>query len=270
MNKYINSVRIDDDIVTKKYNKNILDIYDFFDTVEFNNYPKIVSLDDDFIRYEYIENKKYHEKVKGNEFIKLVSLMHNKTQFYKDVSKNKYKDIYTTIYGNIKYLKNYYEELIEEIENESFMSPSHYLLARNYSALNNCLNYSQSTLKRWYKKVENKTNERVCVIHNNLSLSHYIKSDNDYLVSFDRALVDTPVLDLYKFYKKEGYKLNFGYLLNTYNSNMNLTEEERLLFNVLITMIPKIDMNNDNEYMKTIDVKNLFVYIYNSLKVVNN
>ncbi|MDD6272999.1 MAG: hypothetical protein PUA90_05825 [bacterium] len=266
--KYINSVKINENQVKKKYNKNIIDIYDIFATTDFENYPKIIDLDDEFITYEYIESKKYYEKIKGVEFIKLVSLMHSKTIFYKDVSKNKYKKIYNSLYGNIKYLKKYYLELIDKIENEMFMSPSHYLFARNYSAIQSNLNYAESTLKKWFKKVENKENERVCVIHNNLSLKHFIKSDIDYLVSFDGALVDTPILDLYKFYKKEGYKLNFKYLLKVYNENMNLFDEEKLLLNVLLILPLKIEFVND-EYINVVNLKNNFNYIYSSMNVVN-
>ena len=56
--KYINSVKINENQVKKKYNKNIIDIYDIFATTNFENYPKIIDLDDEFITYEYIESKK--------------------------------------------------------------------------------------------------------------------------------------------------------------------------------------------------------------------
>lgn len=266
--KYINNVIIENDIVKKKYNKNVIDIYDFFNTVGFDNCPKILKYDDEYIIYEYIKKKKYHEKIIGNDFIKLVSLMHNKTMYYKDVSKSKYKKIYNNLNGNIEYLKKYYEKIIDEVENEMFMSPSHYLFARNYSIIQSNLNIASSLLNKWFRLVENKTTERVCVVHNNLSLKHFIKSDIDYLVSFDGALIDTPILDLYKFYIKEGYKLNFNYLFKIYNDNMNLLEEEKILLYILIIIPIKIEWIN-NEYIDIVNIKNIFNYIYTSLSIIN-
>lgn len=264
--KYKNNVIIEDKFVIKKNNK-INELYEYFDSVGFNYYPKIIDYDEDNIRYEYIESKKYHEESKGVEFIKIVALLHYKTLFFKDVSINKYKLIYNKLLNNISYLEKYYDNLIEQIEKEIFMSPSHYLIARNYSIIVSSLKYSNDTLKKWYKLVLNKTTQRVCVIHNNLSLEHYIKGEKDYLISFDNHMVDTPILDIYKFYKKEGHSLDFNYLLKVYNDNLSLLEEEKLLLNILISIPPKIESIND-EYLNTINIKNLFNYIYSSMKTV--
>ena len=158
--------------------------------------------------------------------------------------------------------------MISKIEEEIFMSPSHYLLARNYTAIDSSLKYASSTLKKWFKKVENKSKERVCIIHNNLSLDHFIRGDKNYLISFDNYLVDTPILDLYKFYKKEGFKLDFNYLLNVYNENLNLLEEEKMMLNILISIPPKI-IDVENEYMNCINIKNALNYVYSGMNIVN-
>lgn len=268
MNKRKNTVIIKDDRVIKKNNDKLLELYDYLDSVGFNNYPKVINNNEEYIESEYIENRKYHELSNGIEFIKTVSLLHSKTVFNKDVSKNKYRTIYNKISNNLEYLKKYYENLINNIENEEYMKPSHYLLIRNYTILDSALKYSKNTLKKWFKKVENKSKERVCIVHNNLSLDHFIKGDKNYLISFDNYLVDTPVLDIFKFYKKDGYKLDFNLLLNEYNKNFELLEEEKMLLNILISMPPKIEEIND-EYLNTINIKNTFNYIYSSMSVVN-
>ena len=161
-----------------------------------------------------------------------------------------------------------HKKYIESIEEEVYMSPSHYLFARNYSVIDSSLKYAKSELDKWYKKVENKTKERVCTNHNNLSLEHFIYRDKGYLLSFDNYLVDTPILDLYKFYRKEGYKLDFNYLLDVYSENLTLLEEERMLFNVLISIPPKIEMIK-NEYYNTINISDSLKYIYSGIDVVN-
>ena len=266
--KRFNRVIIKEDRVVKKKNDKVLDLYNYFDSRDFDNYPKIVNVNDNYIESELIKEKDSFETIKGVEFIKTVANLHNKTIEYKDVSKNKYRTIYDKIIGNIEYLKKYYEDMITSIEDEIYMSPSHYLFARNYSCIDSSLKYASRTLKKWFKMVENKSKERVCVIHNNLSLNHFIKGDKNYLTSFDNYLVDTPVLDLYKFYKKEGFKLDFSYLLKKYNEDFNLSDEEKVLLNVLISMPPKIE-EVDDEYLNCINIRNTINYIYNGINIIN-
>lgn len=269
MNKKIrNSVIIEKETVKKKKNKEVLELYDYLKTRNFENIPNIIQVDDEYITYEKIKEEKYHEKTKGIELIKTLSLLHYKTLFFKDVSKNKYRDVYEKINNNIEYLKEYYETLISEIELEKYMSPSHYLFARNYSVILNSINYATKELKNWFKIVENKSKERVCVVHNNVSFDHFIKGDKNYLISFEKHLVDSPVIDLYKFYKKEGHKLDFNLLLEEYNNELKLLPEETKLLNILISLPPKL-IEVDNEYLNTIEVNNLFEYIYNGINIVN-
>ena len=174
--KYKNSVIVDgDNVIKNKSNNNISALFEYLDTRGFNSHPEIINEDENTYTMKNIKGEKYYEILEGVEFIKTVSNLHSKTIFYKDVSKNKYRKIYDQIYNNIEYLKKYYLELIEHIENEVYMSPSHYLLARNYSVIDSSLEYAKKELKSWFNLVSNKTKERVCIIHNNLSLNHLLK-----------------------------------------------------------------------------------------------
>ena len=179
MNK--NKVYINDNIVRKDKNDKLLDLYNYFDDVGFDNYPKVLNVNDNYIESEYIKSKNNYEMIEGSEAIKTIAILHNKTLKLKDVSKNKYRSIYDKISSNIEYLKKYYENMISNIEEEVFMSPSHYLLARNYTIIDSSLKYSSSTLKKWFKLVSNKSKERVCVNHNNLSRDHFIKGDKNFI-----------------------------------------------------------------------------------------
>lgn len=266
--KFINKIIIEDNKVIKERNDNVIELYDYLETRNFNNFPKIISKDERNIEYEYIKEEKFHEVTNGVEFIKTVSSLHYKTLFFKDVSKNKYRKIYDKLSDNIDYLKDYYENMISKIDEEEYMSPSHYLFARNYTALDSSLVYAKKELKSWFKMVENKSKERVCIIHNNLSLDHFIRGDKNYLLSWDKYKVDTPVLDIYNFYKKEGFKLDFNYLMKVYNENLELLEEEKKLLNILISIPPKL-INIKEEYLNTANVKEFYDYIYNGIGIVN-
>lgn len=269
MSKFINNVKVENNYVIKKYNKNIIDVYKILDSSSFDNYPKIIEYDNNSIKYEYIKSIDFLEKTNGEEFIKIVSMLHYKTLFFKDVNKSKYEKIYNKIIGNINYLSSYYRNMLDSIELEEYMSPSHYLFCINYSLIDSSLKYSKSQINKWYNKVKNKDSERVCVVHNNLSLNHFIKSkDKCYLVSFDNSMIDSPVLDLYKFYRNEGYKLKFDYLFEIYNNELNLLDEEKKLFYSLISL-PFLIKENDNEYTNTIIVNNLINYLSITAKFIN-
>ena len=81
-------------------------------------------------------------------------------------------------------------------------------------------------------------------------------------------MVDTPILDLYIFYKNDGYKLDFNYLLNVYNENLELLKEEKMLLNILISIPPKLEELSD-EYENTINIKNTIKYICSGIEIVN-
>lgn len=269
MSKQIkNSVTIENNVVRKKYNEEVIKLFDYFETVNFDNYPKIINKTDEYIETEYIDSTIYHEMTKGVELIKTLSSLHSKTLFFKEISKNKYKKIYDNLYGNIKYLQEFYLNLIENAELEIYNSPSNYLFMKNYSVIDSSLNYALNELKKWYKSVQNSTKERVCIVHNNVCLDHFIKNKKNYLISWDKHLVDTPILDLYIFYKKEGYSLDFNYLLKVYEETLPLTKEEKILLNVLISLPPKLDIIED-EYLNTINVNNLINYVCSGINIVN-
>lgn len=267
-NRFKNKVKLEADVIRKPYNKNIIDIYEIFELSGFDNYPKIIDYDENEIRYEYIESKKIYEQIENEELIKTLAYLHSKTSKFIDVSKTKYNNIKKIIENNINYLMKYYNDMIDDIENEIFMSPSNYLIARNYSSILITLENSKKLLSKWYKKVENKTNERVSVIHNNISLNHFIISNKNYLISFDGARVDTPILDLYKFYKKEYLNINFPLLYDIYIKNFPLLEEEELLFKTLICIPPKI-VKIQNEYADTVNISEIFKYINKTLEFIN-
>ena len=63
------------------------------------------------------------------------------------------------------------------------------------------------------------------------------KADKDYLISWDRAVTDTPILDIIHFYRKEFYKIEASSILEEYLDSMSLNADEKKLlleFNIKI------------------------------------
>ena len=254
-------VEEDNKYVVKTKKNDLKELYDYLTLKGFDSFPKVIDSDENEVRYEYIESVYSTEDEIGKELIKTVADLHFRTTYFKDVSRKKYKEIHYKIINNIDYLKDYYEKLILKIDKKEYMSPYEYLIARNYSIIISALMYAEREINSWYKLVQNKDTERVSVVHNNLRTSHFIKGDKGYLLNWDYSVVDTPILDLYKFYKKEYKNYNFKSLLKEYNNSFSLNEEEIKLFSVLISIPDKIELQN-NVLNSVRAAKNILDYIY--------
>lgn len=257
-------VESDNDKYILKQNNRDKKIYEYLKSRNFNYFPKILnSKDDEYEITEYQEQIDMPEEQKVLDMIELVSLLHLKTTYYKEVDNDEYKKIYEDLLNNVEYLYSYYIDIINLIESRVYMSPSEYLLARNITKVFNVLNTINNEIKDWYKLVENKKKERLAVLHNNLRIDHFIKNDNSYLISWDKSKIDMPIFDLYKFYlNNEDY--DFVEILKLYEKNYPLLEDEKRLLFILIKMPPLLEIEG-NEYIKTIKIRKML----NNLDRVN-
>ena len=231
-------------VIKKKTNNNI---YKYLNARSFTYYPSKIGEDDEYILSEYIEPIDMPDEQKMVDLIELVALLHNKTTFYKEVDQDNYKEIYENLNQTIDYLKNYYDDLIRVIETKIYMSPAEYLLARNITIIYESIFYSKQQLDKWYQLVKGKRKQRFVVLHNNLELSHFIRSKYPYLISWDKAKIDIPIYDIYNLYQKHYYDFDFESIFNIYQSHYPLLEEEKILFYILIAIPDKLTFEK-NEY----------------------
>lgn len=233
-------------VKSKPKNKDLYGIFNFLKSRDFNYFPEVYSdtRDDSYV-YEYVEDDGVINPTKSEDLINLVGLLHSKTSFNKEVSEEKYKEIYEDIKNNILYLKDYYLKYYELFLKSIYMSPSEYEFMRNYSKINAALNFSEEELDNWYSIVKEKKSERISLIHNNLSLDHYLRGKKDYLISWDKTKFDTPVLDLVKLYQNDFWDLEFSTIYKRYLSITYLSESEQKLFFILISLVPEIRFDKD-------------------------
>ena len=229
-------------VIKKKMKGSNLDkIFKYLKSRDFDYFPEVFFQDrDDEYIYKYVEDDGVLNPQKSEDLINVVGLLHSKTSYNKEVSEETHKEIYEDINNNILYLKNYYEKYYSMFIKEVYMSPSHYEYMRNYSKIKGALDFASKELDEWYKNVKNKKSERICLVHNNLSLDHYIRSDKDYLISWDKAKFDTPVLDLYNLYKNNFWDMEFSTIYNKYKNINSFNEDEEKLFFILISLVPEI------------------------------
>lgn len=246
-------------------------LYSYLESRSFDYIPKIhPDSRDDMVVFDYIEDYDIDKNQKILDLINLVSLLHSKTSYYKDVTIDKYKEIYELVKDNILSVDSYYQEMFDKEIDKEIYSPSSYLFLRNYSLIYNACRYTLDNIESWYLKIQDKGRQRIVLVHNNLKLEHMIKNREEYLISWDQYTFDSPVLDLFNLYKNEWENVSFKEALDIYYSNFDLNEEEKLLFNILISIPYKVEDGN-NEYERCRNIRRLINYLgKSSILILDN
>lgn len=261
---------IDNNIVIKeKKNDNLDKAYGYLKTRAFDYFPFPIEITDKYEIYPFIEEEYEPREQKAFDLTYLLSLLHSKTTFYREIDINHNKEIYENIIDNLNYLNNYYNDLITSIESEVYMAPSSYLIARNINIIFGNINTSRKLINDWYKEIKDNKNERVVYINNNINLDHYIKSDKPYLISWNKSKIDSPIYDLLSFYNNHYIDFDFSEILSFYEKNYPLKKEEKLLLFSYMAIPPKVIMNG-NEYQKCIEINKIMEYMYKSNNLIKN
>lgn len=253
------------DFIIKPKNKDMNELYNYLTNRGFMNFPKIIDASRDEVNvFEYVEDIKLPKEQKCDDLIELIASLHNKTSYFKEVSSDKFKTIYEDIKSNINYLTSYYNTLYEIGFNENYQSPSNYLLLRNYYKLDASLKYAEKELDEWYSLVTSENKIRVALVHNNLELNHLL--DNK-LISWDNYIIDTPVIDIVKLYKKEWNNIEFSEILSRYMYKFPLLDYEKKLLFILITLPPESKKSN-NEFERCQNVSNIIDYVFKTEELI--
>ncbi len=232
---------INNEYVLKKKEKDLGRLFNILDKKEVNNHPVIIEDKDDITSYKYIVADS--EEIDVVEYASIVARLHNNTSQNKKISKKKYKDAHENIISYIDKVKEEYNTLILKAEEEVYPSPSNYLLSRNYSLFYLSLEQSEKDINKWYNSVKENETERICILNNNLKLENTIKSDKIYLLSWEKYIVDSPVLDIYKLIENDYKNIDILSFTKTYLNEIELSSSEKLLLKSLIEIPIRIKLN---------------------------
>lgn len=244
-------------------------IYNYLNSRNFGYYPNFITdINEHYEITEYIEEYDIPLDQKIMDLIDLTSLLHSKTTHYKEIDEDEYKQIYEDISNNIVYLNSYYNDLINIIDTKVYPSPSEYLLARNITKVFAAIMYSKNELEKWYELVKNSHKKRLVVLHNNLDISHFLRNNESYLISWDKSKIDIPIFDLYKLYKHNGLEFEFSEILKRYEKNYPLLPEERKLLFILMALPDKIEFTK-NEYQNCKEVNRMIEFVYKTEMIIS-
>ena len=265
--KTVNLFSTAGDYVIKPTKKNIKELFNYLNSRNFTNFPKIVEQNDDYITYEYVESLDTPKEQQLLDLVLVVSKLHNKTAYFKEVTEDKYTEIYDNIKSNILFLKDYYSKMYDEAFTEIYSSPSNYYFLLNYSLINNDLTFVENELDEWFNLVKEANKQRVCLVHNNLSLDHFVKGMDSYLLSWDKYSFDTPVIDIVNLYKNEYLTCDFSDILKEYLKNFKLNKDEEKLLFILLSLPDEIHKET-SEFNNTCNVALVVDYIKRTEKLI--
>lgn len=256
------------DFIIKPKEKDLNELYNYLLSRGFDSFPKIIdSSRKDVNVFEMLEEVRTPKEQKCADLIDTVASLHNKTSYFKEVTPDTYKAIYEDIKSNINYLENYFKTLYEIGFHEVFMSPSTYLYMRNYYKVKAALDFASNNLDDWFNLVSNETKIRVSVVHNNLEINHFFKNEKNAIISWDNYLIDTPIIDIVKLYKKEYKNINFSEILSRYIYKFPLLDYEKKLLFILISLPPEID-NSQNEFERCQKMSDVLDYIFKTEELI--
>lgn len=265
--KTVNLFSTTGDYVIKPTKKNIKELFNYLNSRNFTNFPKIIEQNDDYITYEYVESLDTPKEQQLLDLVLVVSKLHNKTAYFKEVTEDKYTEIYDNIKNNILFLKDYYSKMYDEAFKEIYSSPSNYYFLLNYSLINNDLTFIENELDEWFNLVKEANKQRVCLVHNNLSLDHFVKGMDSYLLSWDKYSFDTPVIDIVNLYKNEYLTCDFSDILKEYLKNFKLTKDEEKLLFILLSLPDEIHKET-SEFNNTCNVALVVDYVKRTEKLI--
>jgi hypothetical protein len=237
------------------------EIYDYLLSRNFSFflYPENI-FTNDYEMYPYIDEINTLKEEKAKHLIDIMAEMHVRTTTYKEYSLDEIKEIYEEVKNKINSLKLFYENLEQKFSESIYPAPYELLFLTNVSKIYNSLDYGNILLEEWYKSVVSNRKRRICLIHNHLSLDHFIDRKDAKLINFDYSKYDSPVYDFVNFYKKHYYELDMTCLFSSYQYKYLYTKEEILLLFVSIILPNKIQLKKDASY-NTYIIHQLVEYI---------
>ena len=242
-------IKDENHIYVIKLNTNNYDIYKYLLSRDFINFPENLNQrNDNYDISLYIEDVKTLKNQKVEDLLRIISLLHNKTAYTREIDLDEIKEIYEELNNKIKNTKEYYLKLNDNIDSKIFFSPSEYLLVRNISLIYYLLEYSNKLLNEWYINIKEDKTIRVALLHNNISIDHLIINNNLYLISWDKAYFNSPIYDIEEFYRKyySDIKLNDMFKIYNEKNKLNILEKKLLLVKL---SIPKIINLSNNTYL---------------------
>lgn len=230
--------------VLKKNKKRKRDIYEYLEARNFHNFPKpYTNLYEPVELVEYIQDIEVDASQRIEDMVYLLSILHNKTTFYKEIDLHKIKEIYEEMMEQYDDILIYYQNIQRMIEEETYMSPANYYFIIQINKTYQVLTTGKNYLEMWYQAKSEKKTSRFVLNHNHLTPDHLLESQDFYLINWDYASIGFPTEDLENLIKENFQDIHISTILDLYNARYQLTKDEYDLLVAKLCLLKKIDFN---------------------------
>lgn len=244
-----------------KLNTSNYDVYKYLESRDFINFPENYNnSNDNYDLSEYIKDINTSKEQKINDLITILSILHHKTSYIREIDLDEIKNIYEDAKEKILKAKDYYIKINDLIDKEIFLSPSMYLLVRNISLIYYMLEYASLSINKWYDIMKDKKSARVALLHNNIDIDNLLINNDKYLINWDKAYFDNPIFDIESFYRKYYNNISLNEVLKIYELKNKLSDEEVNLLLIKLA-IPKIIEFTDNTFNDTKIINKEIVFL---------
>ena len=267
-NKRVEIIESPEGSYVLKKDCNNYDIYQYLNSRNFTYYPN--NYNDNSDNYDlstYIEDVSLNKEQKLNDLIYILSTLHYKTSFKRELDLDEIKAMYEEVIKKIEYLISYYRSLNDYLDTILLLSPSEYLLVRNISLVYQMLDISQRMMEDWYQSIQEEKSMRVSLIHNNVDLDHLLVNNSYYLISWDYSRFDMPVIDLVTFYQKYYKEIDLKSVLHDYETINKLSKMEMKLLLAKLSIPLEIKLSNTT-FNDTKRVNDLIIYLKKVYKYI--
>lgn len=216
-------------LIKKKNNKE-LELFKYFESINYNYYLNIIDSNNDYILCNYYDN---NSEILEDKMIEVISSLHLKTMHTKEINSEL---LYKDISDKIDNLMTYYLELQDYIEEFSFPRLDYYFLITNISLFYKILSFSKEKLDIWYKDKVNSM--RYSINIGNVSLDNFRYGEEIYFIDYSNYKDDIFIYDLVELYKNSSN-------IDLYRSKVKMSLDEINLFYSLICIPERITFSDD-------------------------
>lgn len=208
-----------------------------------NNNDNYISLCNNKLYYltPFIRDNKMIDEMKFSRLNNELNSLHTNTSYKKELSPLSSKKKFEKIFDYLQYKFNSLESFVRTIEARDYDEYS-ILILKDYRYILDAKNVIGRLNKRLIDYVKQKITIDYSVIHNNPKLNHLIStSESDYLISFEKAKIGVPTLDIVKFYiETEDIRINRNEIIKEYFRNEDSFYFDYFCFFVLFYYIKGI------------------------------
>jgi len=214
-----------------------------------------------FYMMPFVDNNEgLMKEIKIKFYFETLAYLHEKTFYYTKVNQQFFhtlqKDIENVIYERTQY----YEQMIQNIENITMRSPSQWMFVMNYYRLYQSLCQAGQYLTQYLQQTQDAHQIRVCLNYKHFDYDH-ISLKQKILLSIDSLCIDLPIYDLFDIYQRiPDILFDLDCFVECYFKKITLKEEEKLLLCCLMNVVPIIQFGMD-EIENIIKLSRLLYYL---------